>query len=196
MSSSIPKTGDLIINPKTQRPVKVGSRTWLKLVKEGIVEGSYSDPNEIYSLQEGDDEDDLISQFNEQLPDTVHAVRGRGKYANKIVKRSKQSSTKDTVRHTARATARKLKDPEVYEELQEGGDFEDDLMDLIMAELASGSCADAVAGGSQKQRQHSHEYQMSKSILDQYVDESDDYEDAGQHTQGQSQHVSWESDDY
>lgn len=189
MSSSIPKTGDLIINPKTQRPVKVGSRTWLKLVKEGIVEGSYSDPNEIYSLQEGDDEDDLISQFNEQLPDTVHAVRGRGKYANKIVKRSKQSSTKDTVRHTARATARKLKDPEVYEELQEGGDFEDDLMDLIMAELASGSDA----GGSQKQRQHSHEYQMSKSILDQYDDEeSDDYED--QHTQGQSQHVSWESD--
>ena len=61
--SSLPKKGTIIINPKTQRPVKVGSRTWLKLVRDGLVEGQYSDPKEIYTVQEGDDEDELINQF-------------------------------------------------------------------------------------------------------------------------------------
>ena len=39
--------GDIIINPKTQRPIRVGSRTWLNLVKQGIVEGRYKDPREL-----------------------------------------------------------------------------------------------------------------------------------------------------
>ena len=136
MSSNIPKKGDIIINPKTQRPVKVGSRTWLKLVKDGLVAGHYADPNEIYEVKEGDNEEELIQQFNENLPPTQQAVRGRGKYANKIVKRNKQPSTRATTQHTVRTTARKLKDPEVYEQLQEADDFEAELENLIMAELA------------------------------------------------------------
>ena len=62
MSSNIPKKGDIIINPRTQRPVKVASRTWLKLVKEGIVEGRYTDPNELASLPE---------QYEEIPPDEI-----------------------------------------------------------------------------------------------------------------------------
>jgi hypothetical protein len=58
--SAIPKKGTIIINPKTQRPVRVGSRTWLKLVKEGLIQGHYSDPNEIYDVKEGDNEEELI----------------------------------------------------------------------------------------------------------------------------------------
>ena len=136
MSSNIPKKGDIIINPKTQRPVKVGSRTWLKLVKDGLVAGHYADPNEIYEVKEGDNEEELIQQFNENLPPTQQAVRGRGKYANKIVKRNKQPSTRATTQHTVRTTAKKLKDPEVYEQLQETDNFEAELENLIMAELA------------------------------------------------------------
>ena len=135
--SSLPKKGDVIINPKTQRPVKVGSRTWLKLVREGIVEGKYSDPKEIYTLQDGDDEDELINKFNQSLPPNQHAVRGRGKYANKIVKRHKQPNTETTSRYTVKTTARKLKNRDVYEDLQEGGNFEEDLEALIMAELTN-----------------------------------------------------------
>jgi hypothetical protein len=37
-----PKKGDIIINPKTSRPVRVGSKVWLKLVREGLVDGHYS----------------------------------------------------------------------------------------------------------------------------------------------------------
>jgi len=133
--SSLPKKGDIIINPKTQRPVKVGSRTWLNLVREGLVEGKYSDPKEIYTLADGDDTDELINKFNKSLPPNQQAVRGRGKYANKIVKRNKQPSTTETSKHTVKTTARKLKNKEVYDNLQEGGNFEEDLEALIMAEL-------------------------------------------------------------
>ena len=133
--SSLPKKGDIIINPKTQRPVKVGSRTWLNLVREGLVEGKYSDPKEIYTLEDGDDEDELINKFNKSLPPNQQAVRGRGKYANKIVKRNKQPSTTETSKYTVQTTARKLKNKEVYDNLQEGGNFEEDLEALIMAEL-------------------------------------------------------------
>jgi len=135
--SKVPMKGTIIINPKTQRPVKVGSRTWLKLVREGLVEGQYSDPKEIYTVQEGDDEDELINKFNQSLPPNQHAVRGRGKYANKIVKRHRQPSTTATSRYTVKKTARKIKNREVYEDLQEGGNFEEDLEALIMGELAN-----------------------------------------------------------
>ena len=157
--SSIPKKGDIIINPNTQRPVKVGSRTWLKLVKEGVVEGQYKDPKEIYSLEDGDDEEDLIAQFNQSLPMNQQAVRGRGKYANKIVKRNKQPSTRATARHTVRATARKVKDPQVYEQLQEADNFEDELEQMIMAELTKINTEPSkYRGGSIKQREHQQQY--------------------------------------
>ena len=36
--------GDIIINPLTSRPVKVGGTVWRKLVKQGLVHGAYKDP--------------------------------------------------------------------------------------------------------------------------------------------------------
>jgi len=135
--SSLPKKGTIIINPQTQRPVKVGSRTWLKLVREGLVEGKYSDPKEIYTIQEGDDVEEKIQEFNKTLPPNVQGVRGRGKYANKIVKRHRQPSMEDTSRYTVKKTASKLKNRELYEDLQEGGNFEQELEELIMGELAN-----------------------------------------------------------
>ena len=138
MTSRLLKKNDIIINPKTSRPVKVGSRVWLKLVKEGLVEGQYADPNELYEIKEDDDEDEVISNLNKQLPITQQAVRGRGKYANKIVKRNRQPTTKQTATATIKATARKLKNPEVYEDLQQEGNFEEDLERLILEELMKG----------------------------------------------------------
>ncbi len=137
MSNQTPKKGDIVINPKTQRPVKVGSRTWLKLVREGVFQGTYSDPKEIYSVQDGEDENDLIEKFNKTLPPNQQAVRGRGKYANKIVKRHRQPTIETTSRYTVKKTANKIKNREVYEDLQEGGNFEEDLEALIMSELAN-----------------------------------------------------------
>jgi hypothetical protein len=103
-----PNKGDIIINPKTQRPVKVGSRTWLKLVKEGLVEGRYSDPNELYKVQKPEEVEGKIKELNKTLPQGQQAVRGRGKYANKIVRRNKRPNTQELTQHTAKTAARTI----------------------------------------------------------------------------------------
>ena len=127
-----------IINPKTNRPIKIGGRIWLRLVNEGVIpESSYEDPKTLYTLQEDDDEESKIQEINEILPSTQQAVRGRGKYNGKLVVRNKQPSTLDTARTSIRATARKVKDPEIYDRLQESDSFEQELERMIMEELAN-----------------------------------------------------------
>ena len=168
MSTKTLNKDDIIINPKTQRPVKIGSRTWLKLVREGLVEGKYSDPKEIYTLQDGDDEGELISKFNQTLPPNQHAVRGRGKYANKIVKRHKQPSTTETSRYTVKTTARKIKDRDIYEQLHETEDFEAELEALIMGELANLNIA--------PEQVEDDDYEDSLNDIPEQV-EDDDYEE-------------------
>ena len=141
MSSSkqnnVPQKGDIVINPKTSRPVRVGSRVWLTLVREGLVDGHYSDPKTLYEVKDDSEYEEKINELNEKLPNNVQAVRGRGKYKNKIVKRHKQPSTRQVSQHTVRTTAKKLKDPQVYDYLMESNDFESQLEALIMQELAS-----------------------------------------------------------
>ena len=66
--NNVPMKGQIIINPNTQRPVEVGSRTWLDLVKKGLVDGTYSDPNELYEVAEGDNVDENIQELNTNLP--------------------------------------------------------------------------------------------------------------------------------
>ena len=117
--NNVPVKGQIIINPQTQRPVKVGGITWLKLVKDGLVEGTYSDPNEICDIVEGDNVEEKIEEINRDLPTNVQGVRGRGKYAGKIVKRSKSVKTRRTVKPVKR--------PEL--------DFETQLKNMIMAEM-------------------------------------------------------------
>ena len=135
MSSRVPKKGSIIINPTTSRPVKVGSRTWLKLVKEGLVEGLYTDPNELYNVQEGDNVEEKIEMINKELPLNQQSVRGRGKYAGKIVKRNKQPTLRETAQYTAKVASRAVADPEVLEQLQEADDFETQLENMILAEM-------------------------------------------------------------
>ena len=70
------KRGDVIINPLTQRPVKIGSRTYITLVKKGVIEPTqYIDP----VLDNGDPVDE----------DTQEVVQGRGRYKGKKVVRNK-----------------------------------------------------------------------------------------------------------
>jgi len=110
--SNIPRKGDIIINPNTQRPVKVGSRTWLKLVKQGVVEGRYTDPKEIATLPEKYEElppeevEEEIKRANEGLPRHQQAVRGRGRYKGKIVKRNRRLAPQEVSKYTAQVATR------------------------------------------------------------------------------------------
>jgi len=99
--SAPPKKGDFIINPSTARPVKVGSRTWLNLVRAGLINGHYSDPKELATIEPDENVEQKIKEVNKSLPRNIQAVRGRGKYKDKIVSRTKTPSAAEIARYNA-----------------------------------------------------------------------------------------------
>jgi hypothetical protein len=124
-----------VVNPLTKRKIVVGGKAWLKLVSQGILEAGYIDEKELDTYDEDDDVKSKIEMLNEELPMNVQAVRGRGRYKNKIVKRNMKPSTFDVTRHTIKTTAKKIKDRDLYNSLQDADDFEAELESLIMNEL-------------------------------------------------------------
>lgn len=156
-----------IINPRTQRPVKIGSRTWRKLVSDGIVEGKNEpDERELYSVNEGDNVEEKIEELNASLPPTQQAVRGRGRFAGKVVKRRRQPSTEVVAGHTIKTTAQKLRDRQVYESLHENNNFEEDLEAMIMRELSNTLSVTPPA-----------EYKVNEPLAEDSESESDVYSD-------------------
>jgi hypothetical protein len=132
--NQIPKKGDIIINPTSQRPVRVGGRTWLGLVKKGLVEGRYTDPKELAKIEEPDMIQKQIEEANKTLPRGQQAVRGRGKYKGKIVSRNKRPDTEDVSRYTAQMASRVVN--ENIESLADCDDLEAELERLILQEMA------------------------------------------------------------
>jgi|TARA_R110000764_G_scaffold17132_2_gene47167 hypothetical protein len=135
---NVPKKGDIIINPNTQRPVKVGSRTWLNLVKQGLVSGHYTDPHQLEEVPEQYREDNKyveqkIETINKTLPRGKQAVRGRGKYKNKIVSRNTQPSSAEISRYTAQIASRAVNNN--IDALVESDDLEGMLEKMIMEEM-------------------------------------------------------------
>ena len=133
-NSTVPKKGDIIINPNTQRPIQVGGRSWLKLVKEGVVSGHYTDPKKLAPI--GDNPEEQIEEFNKSLPRGKQAVRGRGKYKGQITTRNKNPDTEDVSRYTAQMASRIVNDN--IESLADCDDIEAELEKLILAEMAGG----------------------------------------------------------
>ena len=131
--SNVPKKGDIIINPRTQRPVKVGSRTWLNLVKQGLVSGHYTDPRELAVIEDGENVEEKINEINKTLPRGKQSVRGRGKYKGKIVSRNTQPSAEEISRYTAQIASRAVNNN--IEELAECDDLEGMLEKMIMEEM-------------------------------------------------------------
>jgi len=98
-----------VLNPKTNRPIVVGGRVYMKLLREGLIENpNIKDDNILYEIeqepeqpqeqpQEQEPEQELEplplerseSVINE-LPPHQQAVKGRGKYKGKMVRRNKQ----------------------------------------------------------------------------------------------------------
>ena len=140
---SIPKKNDYMINPLTKRNIRVGSRIWINLVKDGVIQGQYSDDNilaETEELSNLDDDTitDKINELNESLPIGVRAVKGRGRYENKIVKRHSQITHQDMAKSTAKKTSKILsKNLEELSDLSQE-DMETELERLILSEIMLG----------------------------------------------------------
>jgi hypothetical protein len=173
MSSLPPKKGDIIINPNTQRPVRVGSRTWINLVKKGSLSGKFTDDNiieEKYEELPEDQFEERIKKINEKLPVGTQAVRGRGKYANKIVRRNKPLSqeeiTKSTVKKASRAVINNI------DELDEidYDEMEKQLEKLIMEEMLN---------TRPNKNKKSKPIPIQKQKKQQSFEEDEDFEDEG-----------------
>lgn len=167
-----------VINPLTKRPIKIGSKIWLKLVKQGILEGEFKDPNVLGEIKEDTDVQKQIQEINKTLPTSEQGVRGRGKYKGQIVKRCKQPTVMDTAKHTAKTAASVIADPDVYNELQETDNFEYELEQLILAELAGSKQSAPKKTSMLKKTQSARttRYQMVEPIETEteYEEEGDD----------------------
>lgn len=132
--SSVPNKGDIVINPNTQRPIRVGGRSWLKLVKEGLISGHYKDPRKLARI--GDNPNKQIEEINKTLPRGVQAVRGRGIYKDHLTTRKVKPDTEDVTKYTAKMATRIVK--ENIETLNECDDVERELEKMILEEMAYG----------------------------------------------------------
>jgi len=88
MNQPVPCKNDIIINPKTNRPVRVGSPTWRKLVKEQVVAGHYRNTSVLHELKEGEDIEEVKQKYKKMVPPDKIVAKGRGLHANKIVTKS------------------------------------------------------------------------------------------------------------
>lgn len=166
-SNNMPKKGDLIINPNTQRPVRIGSRTWINLVKQGILTGNCSDNNIIEDKYEEiptEEFEKKIKKINENLPIGTQAVRGRGKYANKIVRRNKPLSTEEITKSTVKKASKVVVNN--IDELDETDyeEMEKKLERLIMEELLNN-------------RVKSKPITIKKKAVKQIIEENEEFEE-------------------
>ena len=127
--NQIPHKGDIVINPKTSRPIKVGGSVWRKLVKEGLVSGHYQDPKVLGEYTTDNDWKIKQKILKQQLPEEYVPSRGKGKYKGKIVKRV---NPYESVKSKASKGARKL--AQQYEDFDE-----DELRRMLMESMSIGS---------------------------------------------------------
>lgn len=94
-----------ITNPETGKPIKVGGRTYIKLIKKNLI--TYKKTTDtLYDITENeeyesDNMDDFIQskkeELDSELDQNTQTVKGRGVHKGKLVKRSKSLSIQDNI---------------------------------------------------------------------------------------------------
>lgn len=126
---------DWVANPTTGRMVKIGGKAYNKLIKDGLIEKMKND-NELSDLPENEEQQqEKIKELNEALPDEFQAVRGRGKYKNKLVKRSKALPTETNARASAKIACDVIKENINLIAETDDADIENLLEQLILENL-------------------------------------------------------------
>jgi hypothetical protein len=107
-------------------------------VKEGIFEGTYSDPKELYEVKNNNPSDieKVKAKINKKLPRGKHAVRGRGKHRGKLVVRNKRMSQKEMSAYTSKMASKAvLNNIEKLSNMENSDDIEAQLEKLILSEM-------------------------------------------------------------
>lgn len=144
---TVPKKGDIIVNPNTNRPVRVGSATWLRLVKTGVVDGHYTDPRELAKIEPDEDlasVEQKINEVNKTLPMNKQACRGRGMLKGKIVARTKTPSAQEIARYNAKIGSAPNNISEAYSDQEDEVENEEIVFEKILEKMMSDDASERV----------------------------------------------------
>lgn len=155
-----------MINPLTNKPIKIGGRIYMNLIRDGIIKNqTYKDPKILDTINDDDKEEDIIikkKKIKENLNINEDVVKGRGKYKNKLVKKHRQPKTSDVIKHTLKKTSRKLKDKKIYDSIYETDDYEKNFENLMLKEL-NNICNQPREVKKQVKYNHSNHFQSEES---------------------------------
>jgi hypothetical protein len=177
------------INPNTGRPVKIGGRIWTKLIKDGLIESdNIQDDNVLYEVEEGDDLEELCSDFNTKMKPNIQAVRGRGRYKNKIVKRKKNLTHKQMKEYTTNTAIQAVKENMGELAGYDSDELEQELQRIIDVEMMTGNTLKKV-----KQRKNNKQLKQKAR----FVEVSESEEESEEETEYESEEsVEYESEGY
>ena len=75
-----------ILNPETNRMVKIGSQTYRKLVNKKIIKNKVVDDRILYKYDSDDDIEELKKKYKDEINENEIIQIGKGKYKNKLIK--------------------------------------------------------------------------------------------------------------
>lgn len=126
---------DYVVNPKTLKPIKIGGKVHKQLIKQGLL--AYHEEKVLDDLPEDENQiSEKIEELNKTLPTNQQAVRGRGRFKGKIVKRDKALTPND-VQQIATNLAKTVitKNKELIEENEDPEELNQLIEDLILEEI-------------------------------------------------------------
>lgn len=80
-----------VLNPLTNRMVKVGSQTYRKLVNSKVIKNKAVDERVIYKYDSDDDIEELKKKYQDELDENEIIQKGKGRYKGKLIKTYKGS---------------------------------------------------------------------------------------------------------
>lgn len=75
-----------VLNPLTNRMVKIGSQTYRKLVNTKVIKNKVVDDRILYKYDSDDDIEELKNKYKDELNENEIIQIGKGKYKNKLIK--------------------------------------------------------------------------------------------------------------
>ena len=75
-----------VLNPLTNRMVKLGSQTYRKLVNTKVIKNKAVDERVIYKYDSDDDIEELKKKYQEELNENEIIQKGKGRYKGKLIK--------------------------------------------------------------------------------------------------------------
>ncbi len=139
-----------MINPRTNKSIKVGGTTYFNLVKQGVIakDPSVRHPNELYHIKEDDTLEQIERIKDELRTDTYFAKVGHGPILNdKLLKKSynfgvKSKNTKEKpVKNTVFFQPKKVEYSESSD--SDSSDSSDDHLDQILNKRQDSDSSDS-----------------------------------------------------